>query len=261
MPFTFVHPAVFIPLKEKWKKYFNLTGLVLGSMAPDFEYFLKFKPSAVIGHSVLGFMMLNLPLCFLIAFLFHKFIKRPLILSMLSPFDRWFYYMAQKEWKINSFKAVLIFIYSSLIGMISHVFLDAFTHESGRFVEILTVLSTNLHMFGYSVPVYKILQHGCTVIFGIAIIIYMIHLRDKKARVSSIPTINKLVYFSSILLAGVAFVLIGMLFSFVDLSFTNRGIAVVTFINGCIFGCITMSLIYLKYLKRVYLNQDEGINI
>ncbi|KNY25948.1 DUF4184 family protein [Pseudobacteroides cellulosolvens] len=250
MPFTFVHPAVFIPLKGKWKKYFNLTGLVLGSMAPDFEYFLKFKPSAVIGHSVLGFLLLNLPICFLTAILFHKFIKKPLILSMPSPFDRWFYYMAQKEWKINSFKAVLIFIYSSLIGMISHVFLDAFTHESGRFVEMLPVLSSNIHIFGYSLPVYKILQHGSTVIFGIAIIIYMIHLRDKEARVSSISTISKFVYLLAIFLAGVTFVLIGMLFSFIDLSFTNRGIAVVTFINGCIFGCITMSFIYLKVFEK-----------
>lgn len=33
MPFTFAHPAIMIPLKEKWPKWFNGTALIQGSMA------------------------------------------------------------------------------------------------------------------------------------------------------------------------------------------------------------------------------------
>ncbi len=29
--------------------------MILGTMAPDFEYFIHFKPMSVIGHSIKGF--------------------------------------------------------------------------------------------------------------------------------------------------------------------------------------------------------------
>jgi len=52
MTFTFAHPAVVIPLKEKRPKWFNGTALILGRMAPDFEYFIRFEAKAVVGHKV-----------------------------------------------------------------------------------------------------------------------------------------------------------------------------------------------------------------
>ncbi|PFE05787.1 DUF4184 domain-containing protein [Bacillus cereus] len=37
-------------------RYVSVTALVLGSMAPDFEYVLHFQPNGVIGHIWLGFL-------------------------------------------------------------------------------------------------------------------------------------------------------------------------------------------------------------
>ncbi|MDU4473291.1 MAG: DUF4184 family protein, partial [Clostridium perfringens] len=76
MPFTLAHPAAVVFLKNK---KFNLTALILGSMAPDFIYFLNFRPYGNLGHQILGFFILNLPLCILLAYIFHNFIKSPLI--------------------------------------------------------------------------------------------------------------------------------------------------------------------------------------
>ncbi len=39
MPFTFAHPAAVLPFMKKQSKYISVTALILGSMAPDFEYF------------------------------------------------------------------------------------------------------------------------------------------------------------------------------------------------------------------------------
>ncbi|AIK36171.1 hypothetical protein BG07_3819 [Bacillus pseudomycoides] len=50
MPFTFAHPAAVIPFCKK-QRYVSVTALVLGSMVPDFEYFLHFRPYGVIGHT------------------------------------------------------------------------------------------------------------------------------------------------------------------------------------------------------------------
>ncbi|HEX9060624.1 MAG TPA: DUF4184 family protein [Clostridia bacterium] len=244
MPFTLAHPAAVLPLKAKFAKYFDLTGLVLGSMAPDFEYFIRFRPEAVIGHKIIGFLLLNLPLCFVIAFLVHKIIKKPFIMSMPSPIDRWYSYMAHKDWRLRGFKGVIVFIYSSLLGMITHVLWDAFTHENGRFVSLFLILSVKVHIWGYSFPIYKILQHGSTLLGVTVICLFLLGLRDEKAVPANIKPCLKVLYFLSILLCSVAFILIGLLLSSFDLSFKSSGVAVVVFINGIFSGCLLVSVLY-----------------
>jgi len=119
MPFTFSHPAAIMPIHNKWKKHFCFTGLVIGSMAPDFEYFLHFRPYSTIGHNIAGFFILNLPLCFVIAYLFHKIIKEPLILHLPSQLFGWVSGYIQKDWELRSIGEVLVFIY--LFGIIRDV--------------------------------------------------------------------------------------------------------------------------------------------
>lgn len=246
MPFTLAHPAAVLPLKAKFGKLFDLTGLILGSMAPDFEYFISFRPQAVIGHKIMGFVLLNLPLCFAIAFLFHRIIKKPFIMSMPSPLDRWYSYMALKSWHIRGFKEVIVFIYSSLLGMITHVLWDTFTHENGRFVNLFLILSVKVSILGYSVPVYKFLQHGSTILGAIVICLFLLGIRDEKSVSVNIKPFLKVLYFLSILICGMSFIFIGLLLSFIDLSFKSSGVAVVVFINGILFGCLLMSVLYIR---------------
>ena len=51
MPLTFAHPAAILPFSRK-SKYINFSAMVFGSMAPDFEYFLRGQPMGGIGHTV-----------------------------------------------------------------------------------------------------------------------------------------------------------------------------------------------------------------
>ena len=50
MPFTFSHPAAVLPLRLLPRHWFSLTGLVIGSMVPDFEYFLRSMRLTVNGR-------------------------------------------------------------------------------------------------------------------------------------------------------------------------------------------------------------------
>ncbi|WP_265588881.1 DUF4184 family protein [Terrisporobacter petrolearius] len=52
-------------------KYFNFSGLILGSMAPNLIYFVLFSPSSNLGHTFWGFLLFNLPMCFLLNYLFY----------------------------------------------------------------------------------------------------------------------------------------------------------------------------------------------
>ena len=54
MPFTFSHPAIILPLKKLPKKYISMTGLIVGSIAPDFEYFLRMKSKY--SHTMSGIL-------------------------------------------------------------------------------------------------------------------------------------------------------------------------------------------------------------
>lgn len=162
MPFTFAHPAYAFPIKFISPKWFSVTGLVLGSMAPDFEYFPALEPHRTIGHSFSGLVVQVIPLCILFAYLFHIFVKESLVLHMPSAFslNRRAYNLLG-SWGLRSIRDLMVYIVSVSIGFLSHVAVDAFTHEGGYMVRQLTMLHTIVVL---DLPAYKILQHSLSVI-------------------------------------------------------------------------------------------------
>lgn len=80
MPFTFSHPAIILPLKKLPKKYISMTGLIVGSITPDFEYFLRMKSKY--SHTISGILWYDLPMGIFLAFIFHNLIKEALINNM-----------------------------------------------------------------------------------------------------------------------------------------------------------------------------------
>jgi len=87
MPFTFSHPAIVLPLKYFPKKWFSLTGLVIGSMVPDFEYFIRMKVKSIYSHTIDGIFWFDLPLALLLAFLFHNIVKKYLFQNLPKSFQ------------------------------------------------------------------------------------------------------------------------------------------------------------------------------
>lgn len=243
MPLTFSHPAAILLINKKWKKYFSFTGLVLGSMSPDFEYFLNFKPLAIIGHTFLGFLILNLPLCFVLAYLFHKFIKKPLILHLPTPISTWYSNFALKTWRLNSFRDFWIFIYSALFGMLTHIVWDSFTHIGGGMVNLLPFLSIKIGIFGYSIPMFKLLQHSSSVFGAIFILLYFYKEKHTSNYIKNIPAKLKVTFFVLIIANGGLFGFGIINFSFHDSENLNLGILVVTVINCMFFGLILTSFI------------------
>lgn len=75
MPFTFAHPAIILPLPFLNKRWFSLTGLIIGSMIPDFEYFIRMRIQSIYSHTLAGIFWFDLPLALLISFIFHNKVK------------------------------------------------------------------------------------------------------------------------------------------------------------------------------------------
>ncbi|RED51806.1 uncharacterized protein DUF4184 [Cohnella lupini] len=132
MPFTFAHPTYILLIKFINPRCFSVTGLVLGSMAPDFEYFLSLEPHQSIGHSFSGLFVQVIPLCILFAYLFHIFVKESLVLHLPSIFglNRRAYNLL-RTWSIRTLRDWIVFFVSVSAGFLSHISVDAFTHEGG----------------------------------------------------------------------------------------------------------------------------------
>ncbi len=186
MPFTFCHPALVLPLPSLSGRRLSLTGLVVGSMAPDFEYFIRMKLSGQVGHSLWGIFYFDLPVAFLVASVFHLFVRNRLFEQMpedlrarLSAFTRF-------DWKEYVTRNTLWVVVSLLIGVCSHLFWDAFTHQTGFFVAQIEFLSRDLNFPGHTIPVYNLLQHASSLLGAIVLWIWFIRL--PKNRVTPVPT-------------------------------------------------------------------------
>lgn len=178
MPFTLAHPIYVYPLKRVAPKYINLTGLILGSMSPDFEYFLRLEPYQTIGHSLLGLFLQAIPISIFFALMFHYVIKAPIaehLPSTLRLNQR--AYSLLSGWGLGSTREWFIFVISVIIGFASHMMIDAFTHANGLFVVHASLLR---EVFLYNLPVYKMLQYGLSV-FGLLLTVGLIVFRLYKS--------------------------------------------------------------------------------
>lgn len=183
MPFTFSHPAIVLPLTLFPRKWFSLTALVVGSMAPDFEYFLRMKTQSEHSHTTVGIFWFNLPLGIVLAYLFHHIVRNalfdnlPVLLkSRLASFKLF-------NWHQHVQTNLIIIIISFIIGAASHIFWDAFTHHHGYFVQVFPALGNTIEIWGKHIPFFKILQHTSTLVGGLFIIYAILRLPiDKKVK-------------------------------------------------------------------------------
>lgn len=177
MPFTFVHPAIVLPLKKGFPRWFSMTGLVVGSLVPDFEYFIRMKVQSVYSHTILGMFTFNLPVGICLAFIFHFIVKKDLIANLPISWQKRFDELKKLDWATYFKKNWLIVCISILIGASSHIFWDSFTHRDVYFVELLA-LKKNVTI--YNIPIYKILQHLSSLLGGLFILSYFVKMPKMK---------------------------------------------------------------------------------
>ncbi len=174
MPFTFSHPAIILPLTYLPKRWVSLTGLVIGSMTPDFEYFLRMRIKSNYSHTIDGLFWFDLPLGLLLAFIFHNIVRNTLFDNLPVFFKSRFIVFKEFNWNEYFKQNWLVVLISILTGASSHLFWDSFTHEHGYFVQIIPVLSNTIELFNNKIIILKILQHSSTLL-GSIVILYTIY--------------------------------------------------------------------------------------
>ena len=156
MPLTPAHAAAVVPFC-RWKPYLWLSPLVVGSMAPDFAYFV-FPPQSLrhVGHKPLGLVLFCIPAGLVVLSAFHRFFKRPLVLLLPRP-------VRAKLWPhcgpfpLLPLQRLIWICVLIFLGAVTHVFWDGFTHPDGWAVldfpqmmaVIITIAGVQVHCFGF----------------------------------------------------------------------------------------------------------------
>ena len=233
MPFTFAHPAAVMPFLRHQTR-FRMDAMILGSMAPDFEYFLRGRPYGIYGHTLPGIVLFDLPLVAAV-----YFVGRYLVLPAIGAYLPHAFQPKQQQSR-RGISAALVFAYSALIGVLSHIVWDSFTHVDGVMVKHVAVLDKTIRVYGLGIPVYKLLQHGSTLVGLIAIAWFLFGLckRHIKAK-NPTPLRSTAVFWSAIV--ALAFSILMIWNAIRTTSASQYGIFVVRFIDSAIISLLTLS--------------------
>lgn len=245
MPFTFSHPAIILPLKYLPRKWFSLTGLIVSSLTPDFEYFIRMKVQSNYSHTVYGIFWFDLPLVILLSFIFHNIIKDDLFKNLPKNIQSRILVYTEFNWN-NYFKRNwIVIIISTLIGIASHLFWDSFTHDHGYFVNKISVLSDSVFLFDKEIPVLKIAQHLSTLIGGIVIMFTILKLPKNNATIYS----SNKTYWPLLIIFTTIITLIRLL---AIVNYRVYGHIIVSVISAFLIS-LTLTPFFIK-LKNIYKN-------
>ena len=240
MPFTFSHPAAVLPLNYLPKRWFSLTGLVVGSMVPDFEYFIRMRVLSIYSHTWMGLFWFDLPLGLLLMYVYNKIIKDNLIDHLPIFLNRRFSAFRNSK---SSQRNLLIIIISVLIGAASHLIWDSFTHPMGYFVLHTRHLKHHVALFHHTFLFYNILQHLCSIAGALIIVIAIWQMTPENISIQ-----KPIIYYWLMIISTAIIVLAVRLFA--GLSFQQYGDVIVTVISGLLIGLIIVSVFTKKIVKH-----------
>lgn len=252
MPFTVSHALYALPLRYIRTGFLSTTGLVLGSMSPDMEYFVRLEPYRSIGHTWQGLWLQALPLSMMIGLLFHFIVKIPLAAQLPAggQLNSRFLALFQRE-QLVTWQAWPGFIISVILGFITHILLDQFTHAHSDFMPYLPwIWSTEL----LGLPLYKLLQYGLSLLglLGLAAVLGYSLLRIKpealQHRVLQRSPQQKLLFWLIVMMTALGTTAAKLLLA---TSGNTIGILVVAPITGTLFG-ITIASLFVQ-IQRLYL--------
>jgi hypothetical protein len=163
LPFTLAHPAAVLPFL---RQPFVPIALVAGAMAPDVPYFAMVSSTSSAwyapmlnganSHDLSQILTVGLPLALVLAG-FLWLVVKPLRWALP---DSWVPDKpALKGRPPTSARVALWTFYSLMLGLLTHLAWDSFTHSYGWVVEQVPLLASKPVA---DIAIYRLLQHGST---------------------------------------------------------------------------------------------------
>ncbi|MEJ8857121.1 DUF4184 family protein [Variovorax robiniae] len=162
MPWTPAHAAAVLPLRRlTGQGRLSFAGLVVGSMSPDFGYYIGSFGLASFAHTPPGILAVCLPAGLLVLFVALR-MREPVAHLLPKPHRQALLAMGAVRGP-TGIRSILLVTVSLAIGAATHIAWDAFTHERGLFVQGIAMLREPVvTVLGRDVLVFNIAQHAST---------------------------------------------------------------------------------------------------
>jgi hypothetical protein len=169
MPFTISHIAAVLPGYRPLSRAHMFTAAVIGSMVPDFGLLIPGQLFRWQTHSLPALFTFCLPVG-LAAYWLTLLLIRPAVLEVAPNGAYGRLRAAPAAASLTRFSAWLYAAAGLLLGAITHVVWDAFTHEDARGVRMFPLLTDyGPQMEGHTFQLYRWLQYGSSVV-GLAVV-------------------------------------------------------------------------------------------
>ena len=168
MPFTVSHIAAVLPGYRPLTRAHVFTAAVIGSMVPDFGWLVPEPLSRLQTHSIPALFTFSLPVG-LTAYWVTLLLIRPAMLEVVPNGA----YVRLRAAIVPSITRLASWLYAAaalLLGAVTHLLWDTFTHEDARGVRMFPLLTDyGPEMAGHPLHLYRWLQYGSSLL-GLALV-------------------------------------------------------------------------------------------
>lgn len=195
MAFTLSHCIVAVPLSKIFLKWIPIAAIAIGSMTPDL-YRLFSSSSGKISHQWTGLIYPNMFIGVLFCLLWY-FIYKPTL----------FYFVTSKNnkndlfLKLNLFQKSVSIICGLILGCITHLIWDGFTHLDYRTLFFHDTLAQYITIGNKTFPLYTILQISSSIL-ALPLLFWMIYTYIKNELIFKKVTKNDLIFSCFIILGS-----------------------------------------------------------
>jgi hypothetical protein len=173
VPFTLSHAAAAIPFR---RTSLVISALVMGCFAPDFAYFISLTPQGTFGHSLAGVFIQDLPAGLVALWLFHAFVKLPLLFFVPSGIRRRLKNGGATAFSFWPLSRFLLIVFSIFVGIATHIAWDFFVHDYDWPYLHWAFLRRYVHLpIAGGESLIKVLEYGSSLL-GLAVLaIWILH--------------------------------------------------------------------------------------
>lgn len=176
MPFTISHAAAVLPLK---RLHLPLAAMMIGSMSPDFAYFLPTSLERDSTHDLEGIMLFCWPVGLAVWLLYVHVLERPTI-ELLPAAWRERVTLSDRALSLKTLAKGSIAI---ILGAMTHVAWDAFTHANTPITNAFPIFYSRVFEYrGHGIRVFFLLQILSSVVGLFVLWLWALRLRHGAPR-------------------------------------------------------------------------------
>ena len=139
MPYTFVHPGFFYPLR-RWKpQLFSTTGWIFGSIAPDYAFLLRLTNPRfhLFQYDWKSILFIVFPMALFSAIYFHKIIRNILIDAAPEQLKEQLIHYKSFRFGVHLKEHWLSVVISVFLAIILHLLLDLTVHFNANTFKMI----------------------------------------------------------------------------------------------------------------------------